>query len=163
MKIGDFAPARIMHTGASARVRRHIRDASNADIIGLVTEAMRDRSVVVSWPHEFDPNEAPLMVWECLRSFRYVADGDGQVIQSPRVLLNTGTGDCKSFAVFACKTLHAAGWQTWARFVKNEPGDLYGHVYCVAERAGQWVAVDGVLDQFDEEPLHFGSLDVPLQ
>lgn len=152
-----------MRVGALGRVVAHIQDASNSDIVGLVTRAARDPVPVVSWPPEFDTNDAPRLCWDLLRSLQYVADEDAQVVKSPRVLLADGVGDCKSFAVFAVKTLRAAGWNAWLRFVKNEPGAHFGHVYAVCERDGEQVIVDGVLDQFDREPLHFGSLDVLLQ
>jgi len=157
-KIGAPSPARIMRP----RIVRTIRDATNGDIVQLCTYAVHDPSAVVHWPDGYDPNDAPLLAWETLRSLRYVADGDDQIVQAPRVLLLRGVGDCKSFAVFAAKLMRAAGWRSWLRFVKNEPGDLFGHVYAMGERDGIQVAVDGVLDQFDVEPLHFGSIDVNL-
>lgn len=144
------------------RVRAYIREATNANIVELVTMAARDPiASFTDWPAEFDPDRAPELVWELLRSLHYVADLDGQTVKAPRVLLATGTGDCKSYSVLAAKALQAAGWAVWLRFVKNEQGNNFQHVYVYAERAGRSVIVDGVFDQFNAEPLHFGSVDIP--
>lgn len=144
------------------RVIAHVRRAENADIVRLCTMAVHDPIAVVAWPEDFDPEDAPRLAWQTLRSLRYVADEEQQVVKAPHVLLDTGVGDCKSFAVFAAKTMRAAGWVAWLRFVKNEPGPNFQHVYAIGERNGRWAVVDGVLDHFDEEPCNFGSADLRL-
>ena len=145
-----------------ARVMAHVPNATNGDIVQLVTMAANDPATdLTSWPDDFDPNEAALLAWETLRELQYVPDMDGQTVKAPRVLLATGVGDCKSFAVFAAKVLKAAGWRVMLRFVKNEPGDSVQHVYVIAERRGIFRVVDGVMDQYNVEPLHFGVIDIP--
>jgi transglutaminase-like putative cysteine protease len=132
------------------------------ELIALTVQAARDPLVKVVWPDDFDRAEAPRLVWELCRSLQYVADTDLQAVRSPRVLLDTGVGDCKSFAVLCAKVCKAAGWRVWLRFVSNEQGRPVEHVYAVAQSFGQTCIIDGTITTFDTNPPFYMALDIEV-
>lgn len=132
-------------------VVHHIADATNGDLAALIIAAARDPANAVPWPRRMPVDDAPRIVWELLRSFTYVADGDLQTVQGVRVLFMTRRGDCKSYAVAAASLLRSAGWSVAVRFVAHKPGGPLAHVYVIATRAGRSVVVDGTWPTFGEE------------
>lgn len=145
-----------------ARIIARVRDARNRDLGTLVAHAATDETAGVHWPDEWNRDEAPLLVWELLKTLTFREDKNVQQVQAPRVLLTTGVGDCKSFSVLAAQLLRDAGWNVTLKFIQYPHQDFYGHVYVIASDGARSYIVDGVNDDFDAEFDHLSSIDLDL-
>lgn len=98
-------------------------------------------------------------IWKFARkNVRYKTDKPGnEIVKSPGNLLKTGSGDCKSFAVFVGSVLQNLGFDYYYRLIWENPlNPNQAHVYIIAiDSAGNEIPIDPVNDQFGVEPFYF--------
>lgn len=103
-------------------------------------------------------------IWNYLRSLNYIADPHlRQQIKSPARLATDGTGDCKSFSLFALGALSANGIPARFRYANYNGSDKPSHIYVVAQdEQGRDIILDGVYHEFNAEkpPTKFFDYDM---
>lgn len=98
----------------------------------------------------------PEKIWKFIKeNFRYKKDNYDETIAAPYVLLNTRTGDCDDFALFAKTILDILGsWKT-NYLLLGRKFKQYTHVVVQAERIGnvftvnEKIIIDGANEQFN--------------
>jgi hypothetical protein len=94
-------------------------------------------------------------VWDFLRNeIKYKEDsGLIQKVKQPSALIGSGTGDCKSYALFAAAVMANLGYPVALRFAGYNGATHPGHVYTIA---GSTI-IDGVFNRFNDEkkPMSF--------
>lgn len=110
--------------------------------------------------------DAPRNVWQFLKKqIRYKADtGLDQKAQLPAALITTGTGDCKSYTLFAAGILTCLGYQVTIRFTSYDSSRIPGHVYLLASKGGTTWVVDAVhRGPFNTEKPYTYHKDHPMR
>ena len=110
--------------------------------------------------------DAPRNVWQFLKKqIRYKADtGLDQKAQLPAALITTGTGDCKSYTLFAAGILTCLGYQVTIRFTSYDSSRIPGHVYLLASKGGTTWVVDAVhKGPFNTEKPYTYKKDHPMR
>lgn len=150
------------------RTETRYRNGSTADIMRVIADADRQADAHI------DPDgvqclvgrndyETARNVWTFVkRNVRYRADRPGlEVVKSPRALITSGVGDCKSFSITEAAILRALGFRNIRyRFASYAPGD-FTHVYVVARIGGRDVVMDAVHTKFDDEVPYYRKRDIP--
>lgn len=92
---------------------------------------------------------------------KYQEDPDNfQFVKSPRELYHSGEGDCKSYSIALASCLKNLGIPHCYRFVTEERGKEYHHVYIVAKpHQGSEIIIDCVLDKFNYQNPFVKKLD----
>lgn len=92
---------------------------------------------------------------------KYQEDPDNfQFVKSPRELYHSGEGDCKSYSIALASCLKNLGIPHCYRFVTEERGKEYHHVYIVAKpKQGSEIIIDCVLDRFNYQNPFVKKLD----
>jgi hypothetical protein len=105
-------------------------------------------------------------VWSFLKNqIRYREDsGLYQHIRLPNALVATGTGDCKSYAVFAAGIMANLGYPVVFRFAGYGGATKPGHVYILAGKPGEQKIIDAVWHRYNSEkkPYSFKQ-DFPME
>jgi hypothetical protein len=89
---------------------------------------------------------------------RYRADRGNQIVQTPKRLLETKRGDCKSYSLFAASILHHAGYSVQLIYTNFDGTDWPDHVYVqYFDEYGLKYFLDGTIDKFNSESLHLSK------
>lgn len=110
--------------------------------------------------------DAPRNVWQFLKNeITYKADtGLDQKAQLPAALITTGTGDCKSYTLFAAGILTCLGYAVTIRFTSYDGTRTPGHVYLLASKGGRTWVVDAVhRGPFNSEKPYSYKKDHPMR
>lgn len=110
--------------------------------------------------------DAPRNVWQFLKKeIKYKADtGLDQKAQLPAALVSTGTGDCKSYTLFAAGILTCLGYAVTIRFTSYDGTRTPGHVYLLASKGGSTWVVDAVhRGPFNSEKPYSYKKDHPMR
>lgn len=101
-------------------------------------------------------------IWKFWKqNVKYVEDPDGQqFIKSPAYLYEVGEGDCKSYSVAIASCLKHLGIPYAYRFITQEAGKPFHHVYIVAHTNKGTVLIDCVIDYFNKENAYERKRDV---
>lgn len=111
-------------------------------------------------------------IWNFLKSeIRYIKDGENQDIKLPNRFLYDGTGDCKSYSLFAGSILQNLGIDKAFRYTSYSVDPTPQHVYVVAltgtktkEGKSSVVITDGVWHQFNKQkPYTFKKDFMPIR
>ncbi len=111
-------------------------------------------------------------IWEFLRhQIKYVKDEDNQDIKLPNRFLKEGTGDCKSYSLFAGSILKNLGIPEAFRYASYTSDPTPQHVYVVAitgnrtpKGKSQIVITDGVWHHFNKQkPFTFKKDYMPIR
>lgn len=89
-------------------------------------------------------------VWDFLKlRITYVKDTEfEQLIKMPNVFLSDGTGDCKSYSLFAAAIMAANGYPVTFRYAGYRQGsNALTHVYVISGD----IIIDGVYSKFNEQ------------
>lgn len=92
-------------------------------------------------------------IWDFLKSqIRYVKDETNQDIKQPNRFVADGTGDCKSYSLFAASILQNLGIANAYRYASYTNNPTPQHVYTMAiSGPGAPIIVDGVWHRFNEQ------------
>lgn len=93
---------------------------------------------------------------------KYKEDPDNfQFVKSPRELYHSGEGDCKSYSIALASCLKNLGIPYMYRFVTEEAGKDFHHVYIVAKpQHGSEIIIDCVLDRFNYQNPYARKRDI---
>jgi len=93
---------------------------------------------------------------------KYKEDPDNfQFVKSPRELYHSGEGDCKSYSIALASCLKNLGIPYMYRFVTEEAGKDFHHVYIVAKpQQGSEIIIDCVLDRFNYQNPYARKRDI---
>lgn len=108
--------------------------------------------------------DASKYIWQTLRdNVQYIPDSsEDQKLKSPARLFSDGTGDCKSFSLFAASCLRCLHIPYAYRFVSFKNNRTPTHVYVVAAPGSEETIIDGVLPKFDYEKPYNYKKDVKM-
>ena len=142
-------PTRVIHAG----------EVWNGDLVKWVTHAARAAVRSMRWPAALDAERAPRIVHQYIRQrIRYKAEPPSdQVVRLPSATVKQRVADCKSTAVFIAGAAAAAGHRVALRFIKQNGGPAWSHVYAVVDG----VPVDPLL-RYGSEAVSSQRKDVPL-
>lgn len=133
-------------------------DGDTMDIVRSILKwDGRDDKAFCKFAKQFKPNENGLFeLWKFVKyQISYEEDQDGQVIQSPRALWDSGVGDCKSKTLFVNQVLRCLGIPYIIRFTSYGTNSPYTHVYSIAVLNGKQIILDTVYYYFNsEKPYH---------
>lgn len=99
------------------------------------------------------PYETGKSVFNVLKKMNYKPDKARQIIQTPKRLLRTLRGDCKSYSIFAASVLACLDYNV--RFVYSSNGNLSRpeHVYVqFMNSEGEIITLDATICCYDKEP-----------
>lgn len=93
---------------------------------------------------------------------KYKEDPDNfQFVKSPRELYHSGEGDCKSYSIALASCLKNLCIPYMYRFVTEEAGKDFHHVYIVAKpQRGSEIIIDCVLDRFNYQNPYARKRDI---
>lgn len=142
-------PTRVLHAGK----------VWNGDLVKWVTLAARAAVRSMRWPDQLPAEDAPRIVHQYIRErIRYKAEPPSdQVVRLPSATVKEGVADCKSTAVFIAGAAAAAGHHVVLRFIKQNGGPAWSHVYAVVDG----VPVDPLM-RYGAEAVSSQAKDVPL-
>ncbi len=135
------------------RVNTHTDMADNADIrraiIGSVPKANEQTKELAKFFGRSSQRETCKAVFDYLKNeMRYVADGETQIIRLPSALLNTRTGDCKSYALFTSAILTNLGIPHHFVMTSYNADPTPSHIYVATDDG---CIIDAVWGTFDAE------------
>lgn len=101
-------------------------------------------------------------VWNFLKyQIKYREDsGLLQHMRLPNALVTTGTGDCKSYSLFAAGIMANLGYKVSFKFTGYNGSTIPGHVYITASNGSETVIIDAVWKQYNSEkkPYSYSKL-----
>ena len=144
--------------------------ADNSDIISTLhkyfPEAIRQTKQIAESFRGRSITESASKIWHWLKAnVQYIPDGeDEQWIRLPNVLVSTGRGDCKSYALFINSVLANLGYPAIFRYVSFDRHNATPtHVYAITKDHGQTILIDPVYDSFNAEQPYQSKRDVKMQ
>jgi hypothetical protein len=104
-------------------------------------------------------------IWKFWKdNVKYVEDPDGyQFVKSPGYAFETGQtkgSDCKSYSVACASMLQNLGIPYVYRFITEDAGKEFHHVYVVVQANGQEIILDCVLNQFNRQNAYARKKDL---
>jgi len=135
------------------RMNTHSDMADNADIrraiIGSVPKANEQCRELAKFFGRSSQRETCKAIFDYLKNqIRYVADGETQIIRLPSALLNTRTGDCKSYALFTSAVLTNLGIPHHFVMTSYNADPTPSHIYVATDDG---CIIDAVWGTFDAE------------
>jgi Transglutaminase-like superfamily len=136
-----------------------VQFASNSDIIKMIEKAFagsvtQTKKIAKNFKGKND-FESCKNIWNWLKSnIEYDKDNDDeQIIKYPSSLMNSGSGDCKSLALFSAAILKNLNIPFVFRYVNQTGGTIPRHVYvCAYNNDGSEIIIDTVYTKFNAEP-----------
>lgn len=135
------------------RMNTHSDMADNADIrraiIGSVPKANEQCRELAKFFGRSSQRETCKVIFDYLKTqINYVADGETQIIRLPSALLNTRTGDCKSYALFTSAVLTNLGIPHHFVMTSYNADPTPSHIYVATDDG---CIIDAVWGTFDSE------------
>lgn len=128
------------------------KDATNSELqtaiekaVPMATKQMAVRSQQFKGATE---KETCKKVFDYLKALKYKADGDEQQIRLPSGLVRTGTGDCKSYALFTSSVLSNLNIPHYLVYTSYNQDPTPTHVYVMTKNG---CIVDAVWGKFNSE------------
>jgi len=133
-----------------------INNANTFDIVQLMLSEdpmFLSQGNILARNYGGSAENAGFEIWKLLRNLKYKADTGHQYIKSPYRLLKSGSGDCKSYSVYAAAVLRSLGYAVNYIFTNVDNSDKPTHVYLRYSVPGSedWLYLDGTIDEFNAE------------
>lgn len=152
--------------GKPAGVRFTVAEGgTNADIVHAVLamdeQACKEVAPLAGKFTGKNVRETAQNIWSFIRmNVRYDADDvSNQQIKSPKALLASGVGDCKSFSILARALMNCHGFTfTGYRFAGYNGQKYPSHVYTYFGNS----TLDATIPRFDSEPSYSLKKDFPM-
>ena len=154
--------------GPEMRTVQHHADGDNADIINTIHLSLpKATKLVKDVAHSFvgfSIKETAKNIFDFLmENVRYKMDGYHQKIKMPNRLIADGTGDCKSYALFAASVLNSLGITFKFRYTAYDGTSVPQHVYVVAMDGSQEIIIDPVYKKFNSEAPYTYKRDYDMK
>lgn len=143
----------ISFAGIPRKTIIEVKRASNDDIRRVISEMiplsnvqLKDKAKSFKGSSE---RQTAQNIWNFLKyRINYSADGAEQIIKAPSALIRTGSGDCKSYAVFTSGVLYNLGIPHYLVYTSYNQDPTPSHVYVITESG---IIIDAVWTGFDKE------------
>lgn len=132
--------------------------ADNKDIRDLLERLVpQGKAQMVDFSKKFKGSteqETCKKIFDYLKNnFRYVADGEEQIIKLPSALLKKKVGDCKSYSLFTASILENLGIPYHFVYASYNENPIPGHVYVTTNNGCIIDAVYGIFNQ-EKKPIY---------
>lgn len=132
--------------------------ADNKDIRDLLERLVpQAKAQMVEFSKKFKgrtEQETCKKIFDYLKNnFRYVADGEEQIIKLPSALLKKKVGDCKSYSLFTASILENLGIPYHFVYASYNSNPIPGHVYVTTNNGCIIDAVYGIFNQ-EKKPIY---------
>jgi len=145
-------------------------NAGNSDIRSIIHEnfsqALAQTKEFAKQFHGHSAIDTAQKVWKFLKTHQhYTRDKDtDQLVRLPSRFVADGTGDCKSYALFAASILANLGLPVAFRYASYTNSSIPSHVYVVTkDENGNEIIVDGVWKYFNSEKKPSYKFDEPMR
>jgi hypothetical protein len=150
------------------KVVTHHADGDNSDIINTIHLSLPEatKQVKAIAPKFIGANdlETAKNIFDFLiKNVSYKMDGYHQKIKMPNRLIADGTGDCKSFSLFAAAVLNSLNIPFKFRYTAYDGTNVPQHVYTILVSGTDEIIIDPVYKKFNKEAKYTYKKDYDMR